>query len=84
MAWGQAVGACRSVIVYNLRCKNGHEFEGWFRDSAAYDLQSEDGKLSCPDLQFAQGGKSHHGAGAGGRARCRQSGATRRASSASS
>jgi hypothetical protein len=36
------------VIVYNLRCKNGHEFEGWFRDSAAFDLQSEDGKLFCP------------------------------------
>jgi hypothetical protein len=37
-----------AVIVYNLRCKNGHEFEGWFRDSAAYDLQHEEGHLSCP------------------------------------
>ena len=36
------------MIVYNLRCKNGHEFEGWFRDSAAFDHQSEDGKLFCP------------------------------------
>jgi len=36
------------VIVYSLRCKNGHEFEGWFRDSASYDLQAEEGKLSCP------------------------------------
>jgi len=36
------------VIVYNLRCKNGHEFEGWFRDSHAFDHQSEDGKLCCP------------------------------------
>jgi len=36
------------VIVYNLRCKNGHEFEGWFRDSAAYDVQYGDGHLSCP------------------------------------
>jgi hypothetical protein len=36
------------VIVYNLRCKNGHEFEGWFRDSAAYDAQAEEGKLCCP------------------------------------
>ena len=47
-AWGQAVGAVVGVIVYNLRCKNGHEFEGWFRDSVAYDAQSEDGKLFCP------------------------------------
>ena len=36
------------MIVYNLRCKNGHEFEGWFRDSAAYDAQYSDGSLSCP------------------------------------
>jgi hypothetical protein len=36
------------VIVYSLRCKNGHEFEGWFRDSASYDVQSGDGSLSCP------------------------------------
>ena len=36
------------MIVYNLRCKNGHEFEGWFRDSVAFDHQSSDGKLVCP------------------------------------
>src|SRR5579872_4185416 len=36
------------VIVYNLRCKNGHEFEGWFRDSASYDVQSGEGSLCCP------------------------------------
>jgi hypothetical protein len=36
------------VIVYSLRCKNGHEFEGWFRDSASFDEQACDGSLSCP------------------------------------
>lgn len=36
------------MIVYSLRCKNGHEFEGWFRDSASFDVQAEEGKLSCP------------------------------------
>jgi len=36
------------VIVYNLRCRNSHEFEGWFRDSAAFDAQSKGGKLLCP------------------------------------
>ncbi len=36
------------MIVYNLRCRNAHEFEGWFRDSAAYDAQSRTGKLTCP------------------------------------
>ena len=36
------------LIVYSLRCKNGHEFEGWFRDSASYDVQSGEGSLCCP------------------------------------
>ncbi len=36
------------MIVYNLRCKNSHEFEGWFKDSATFDLQAEGGKLVCP------------------------------------
>jgi len=36
------------MIVYNLHCKDGHEFEGWFRDSAAYDAQATGGKLVCP------------------------------------
>jgi hypothetical protein len=36
------------VIVYSLHCRKGHEFEGWFRDSSAFDAQSKDGKLVCP------------------------------------
>ena len=36
------------MIVYNLRCRNAHEFEGWFRDSGAYELQARDGSLTCP------------------------------------
>ena len=36
------------MIVYNLRCGSGHEFEGWFKDSVAYDAQAADGKLMCP------------------------------------
>ena len=36
------------MIVYSLRCKNGHEFEGWFRDSVAFDSQSGGGLLCCP------------------------------------
>jgi len=36
------------VIVYNLRCKSSHEFEGWFKDSAAFEAQAKSGKLSCP------------------------------------
>jgi hypothetical protein len=31
-----------------MACAKGHEFEGWFKDSAAYDLQEADGTLACP------------------------------------
>lgn len=36
------------MIVFNLRCEQDHEFEGWFKDSAAFDAQASDGKLVCP------------------------------------
>lgn len=36
------------MIVYSLQCAKGHAFEGWFRDSAAYDAQAADGTLVCP------------------------------------
>ena len=36
------------MIVYNLRCRNAHEFEGWFRDSTAYEEQARVGALTCP------------------------------------
>lgn len=36
------------MIVYSLSCAKGHEFEGWFKDSAAFDEQSKAGKLVCP------------------------------------
>jgi hypothetical protein len=36
------------MIVYSLRCQAGHEFDGWFRDSAAFDSQQAAGEISCP------------------------------------
>ena len=36
------------MIAYSLRCHRGHEFEGWFRDSNAFDEQSGSGHVSCP------------------------------------
>ena len=36
------------MIVYDLKCRKGHGFEAWFRDSAAYDDQAAAGKVSCP------------------------------------
>ena len=36
------------MIVFNLKCHDGHEFEGWFASSAAFDEQAATGKLVCP------------------------------------
>jgi len=36
------------VIVYSLQCSGGHGFEGWFRDSEAFQEQDVEGKLVCP------------------------------------
>jgi hypothetical protein len=36
------------MILYDLRCRKGHVFEAWFRDSAAYDGQVAAGGIACP------------------------------------
>ncbi|PQA86496.1 DUF1178 family protein [Hyphococcus luteus] len=36
------------MIKYRLICDADHEFEGWFRDSADFDVQAEKGLLDCP------------------------------------
>lgn len=35
------------MIRYDLICDQGHGFDGWFRDSAAYDEQAAGGLVSC-------------------------------------
>jgi hypothetical protein len=37
------------MILFTLRCAAGHQFEGWFRDNAAYDRQHRRGLIACPD-----------------------------------
>lgn len=36
------------MIHYDLRCRNEHAFDGWFRDSAAFEAQSAASLLECP------------------------------------
>jgi hypothetical protein len=36
------------VIRYALICSEGHEFEGWFRDSADFDQQAKAASVACP------------------------------------
>lgn len=36
------------MIVFDLRCANGHRFEGWFQDGRAFEEQREKGLVTCP------------------------------------
>lgn len=36
------------MIRYRLVCSDGHEFEAWFRDSAAFDAQVAGMVIACP------------------------------------
>lgn len=35
------------MIRYNLRCDNGHDFDGWFRDSAGFESLQRAGQVVC-------------------------------------
>ncbi|HEY8288748.1 MAG TPA: DUF1178 family protein [Acetobacteraceae bacterium] len=36
------------MIHYQLRCSQDHEFDGWFKDSTAFERQAKRGLVECP------------------------------------
>jgi hypothetical protein len=36
------------MILYRLRCRKGHEFDSWFKDSKAYERQEKRSLIGCP------------------------------------
>lgn len=36
------------MIRYKLICEEGHTFDGWFRDSSAFDEQCAQQQVACP------------------------------------
>ncbi|WP_135466973.1 DUF1178 family protein [Crenalkalicoccus roseus] len=36
------------MIRYDLRCSQDHEFDGWFKDSDAFDKLRKAGMVECP------------------------------------
>ncbi len=36
------------MIIYDLRCESKHEFEGWFKDMASFEIQRKAGHIECP------------------------------------
>jgi hypothetical protein len=39
------------MIAYDLQCSNGHQFEGWFEDSHAFDRQKKARHDCLPGLR---------------------------------
>ena len=42
------------MIHYALICKQGHQFESWFQDSAAFDKQAKRDLVTCPQCGSAK------------------------------
>jgi hypothetical protein len=36
------------MIKFALNCRDGHEFEGWFRSGEAYEAQAATSQITCP------------------------------------
>ena len=36
------------MILYELRCPSDHRFEGWFRNSDAFETQQSAHEIACP------------------------------------
>lgn len=36
------------MIIYELVCDQGHNFEGWFQDHSSFQEQMETGLIQCP------------------------------------
>ncbi len=46
------------MILYQLRCHRGHDFDAWFLDGATYDSQSASGDVTCPFCGTAEVAKA--------------------------
>jgi hypothetical protein len=42
------------MIAYDLKCDQGHLFEGWFEDAAAFEAQQTEGLVTCPVCDSAK------------------------------
>ena len=46
------------MIRYRLQCRDEHEFEAWFRNSATYERQVRRGDVVCPECGAAEVSKA--------------------------
>ncbi len=59
------------MILFELRCSQGHAFEAWFRDGATYDEQAAAGAISCAVCGDGKVGKALMAPAVGRRSRPR-------------
>jgi hypothetical protein len=45
------------MIAYDLKCNQGHVFEGWFEDERTYKSQKRKGLLTCPVCNASEVGR---------------------------
>lgn len=36
------------MIIYDLKCREGHKFEGWFKDRGSFEEQRNQKIIACP------------------------------------
>ncbi len=46
------------MIVFDLKCRQDHRFQGWFRNGESFDAQVAAGEVACPVCGDAQVGKA--------------------------
>ncbi len=46
------------MIHYQLRCSQDHEFDGWFKDSDAFERQAARGLIECPSCGEVKVGRA--------------------------
>ena len=44
------------MIHYDLKCSADHAFDGWFKDSVAFERLAKRGLVECPRLRRREGG----------------------------
>jgi hypothetical protein len=42
------IGCADIVIIYDLKCRGGHKFEGWFKDRETFEVQKAEKLVACP------------------------------------
>ncbi|MHA1569319.1 MAG: DUF1178 family protein [Alphaproteobacteria bacterium] len=45
------------MISFDIHCSDGHVFEAWFKDGAAFEAQNKAGEVACPicgDIQVSK------------------------------